>query len=199
MILEAEQKLLNTYFWAETVGALILGNWLRKAEDPELIQILFNHQKEELEHAQEWLNAMTENGIKPKQIHAQKDQPNFFLYGKKAENIIEFLCILHVYEKRVPWHFGVEKEASFLSNKTKQVYQFLIKDEQKHLSSIRGYLLKQGDQNYIQRTFEKYKLIENQVYKNLLEYSYLKSPDPNLKEIGLLIKSKAENYKIFLK
>ncbi|MEI6728852.1 MAG: hypothetical protein WCK98_04380 [bacterium] len=178
-----EFKILNDYFWAEMAAGLVIGKWLRRVESFELADKLLAHTQEEFEHAQFWKQRILELGMEPIQVHHIEGKPNYFIYLNSIKTIEEFLCAVHAYEKRIPWHLNLEKTMDFWSPGNDVIMTEMIRQELPHIGWVKEYLTSHYTPSFIEQTFFKASLIENQTYLEMMKW-YINSDDKNLQKLG---------------
>jgi bacterioferritin (cytochrome b1) len=190
-----EFKILNDYFWAEMGAGLLVGKWLRKVEDFDLVDKLLAHTQDEFEHAQFWKKRILQLGFKPVQIHQLEGKPNYFVYLNSIKTIEEFLCAVHAYEKRIPWHLNLEKTMDFWSDGNDQLMTEMIRQEMPHINWIKNYLTSRYDTSLITEIFSKVSSIENETYIEMMKW-YVRSDDPNLQKLGTEALLKASSFSL---
>ena len=170
LVSQAEIFIINRYAASELAGGLIIGNMARKVSDPFLRTKLTWHCAEETRHALIWYKLIEELNIPSIEIHDSNKEDYFSYIKNKVDHIIDFLACVHVYELRVPFHFGVHLK--WTNNPRIQVVlKQLIKEEDSHLSWIRDYLnkeLKNGNK-MVSISLKKFLDIERYTYYKDLE------------------------------
>jgi len=169
-ISQSECFIVNRYAASELAGGLLIGKMARKVKDSYLRTQLAWHCAEETRHALIWYKLMDELGIPSIEIHDSNKEDYFSYVQDKVENIIDFLACVHVYELRVPFHFGVHLKWT-KNSKIQTVLMQLIKEEDSHLSWIRDFLYKEkkNGNNGVSISLKKFADIENITYYKDLE------------------------------
>jgi hypothetical protein len=77
------------------------------------------------------------------------------------------LALTHIFEQRVDRQFTAERDEPGLPPTVKRVLSVLLKDEAAHLEWIAGWLAAHPDG---ERLVERYRSIDERVYRELLPY-----------------------------
>lgn len=156
-----ETFLINRYAASELAGALLLGKMARKTENPYLRKQLTWHCAEEARHATLWEELIAELHCSIPNVH-DKEKKGYFTYFSEIKDIIDFLCFVHVYELRVPFHFTLHKQWT-QEDSIRKVLSILIKEEGTHISWIREFLQSEP-KNKIQKSLQTFNTIEEKTY-----------------------------------
>ncbi len=188
-----EQFLISRYAASELAGALLLGKAARKTKDPYLRSKYTWHCAEEARHAWLWMELLGETGVPAKEVHDETGD-QYFRAIEKAEDDLAFLAFVHVYELRVPFHFGMHLKKSNLSEPLRKLLHQLQLEEGSHLSWVADYLeeeQKKGNTKvaeYIQMFGE----IEERTYRTDMKRLQIAGGD--LKELGDIIEQHLDQY-----
>ncbi len=146
MVLSAiETFLVNRYAASELAGALLLGKMARKTDNAYLRKQLTWHCAEEARHATLWEELIANLNIGIPGVH-DTEKKGYFTYFREVHDIIDFLCFVHVYELRVPFHFTLHKQWT-QEESVRKVLSTLIKEEGSHISWIREFLISEKKHN----------------------------------------------------
>lgn len=190
---QVETFILNRYAASELAGALILGKMARKTNDAYLRRQLTWHCAEEARHAAIWEGLIEELNLKTLPIHDSSGK-GYFTYFKEVKDMTDFLAFVHVYELRVPFHFGAHAKWT-KSERIKEVLNKLIKEEDSHLSWIHDILLKEMENNRekVLTSLKKFSEIEEKSYQDDLHM--LKSVGGSALEFAQAIEDALHLYK----
>lgn len=190
---DTEIFILNRYEASELAGAILLGKMSRKTNDSYLKRKLTWHCSEEARHAVIWSELIKEIGVPSLSVH-DKEGKGYFSYFKEVKDIIDFLCFVHVYELRVPFHFSLHRKWTS-DDRIKEVLSTLIKEEGPHLSWLREYLIKQMQENKngVLEALKKFSEIEEKTYHADLEI--LESMNKEGKRFADLIREALPQYR----
>lgn len=189
---KTEIEMVSRYSAAELAGALVLGKWARKTRDPFLRAALTHHTAEESRHAFMWSDFLVKHGHEVVETH---DQDEFFALLASAKDEIELLTAVHVYELRLPFHFGIHARMKSADPELKELIEKIAQDEKHHLSWINKYLSslqQKGDKRvaeYISIAGE----LEKKVYKQYT-HNMKTSGDTYFEELASDIESNLPSY-----
>jgi hypothetical protein len=157
---------LNWYRHSELEGALLLGRLVRLATEPTLVCHLTRHCADEARHAWMWQQALTTMGLKT--IRITRSYQSFYMDASgPPHNLAEVLALTHIFEQRVDRQFTAERDQPGVQAAVKRVLSVLLKDEAAHLDWIARWMAAHLDG---ERLLERYRSIDERVYRELLPY-----------------------------
>ncbi len=159
---------LSWYRQSELEGALLLGQLVRAARQPELVHALTRHCAEEARHAWLWSETLCELALPPVRIFRSYQS---FYAGKAPlpRTLTEVLALTHVFERRVDRWFRGEAEASCTPEPMRRTLLALLRDEEDHLAWVGRWLAGRGPE--AQRLLAAYQAVDEQVYAELSPYN----------------------------
>lgn len=162
-----ELRRLDFYRASELHGGLILGQFARRARDPELIHCLTTHAAEEVVHAQLWTATIRAVGGTP-QRQLQTYQTRYATRVGAPASILEVLALTHVFERRVHRHFSLHLALPEVHELVRATLRRMIHDERGHLAWVRQWLRGQ-DEATVDRLFAQYQAADELIYAELFE------------------------------
>ncbi|MEK6885046.1 MAG: hypothetical protein AABY22_35770 [Nanoarchaeota archaeon] len=186
-ITDSEEYLLNHYASSELAGGLILGRRARVEEDINLVKNLLRHSKEEIDHSYRWYKLIKTLNAR---VILQKDVrgDHFFRYVRDLDNLIDFLCAVHIFEHRVAFHFNCHREWTKITE-IQDLLEELIEEEEKHLGWIEEYLknlIKISDKTILPKIIKA----ENAEKENYLKELSIIEKNEELRGLYKVIKDK---------
>ncbi len=188
-----EQFLISRYAASELAGALLLGKAARKTKSAYLRSKYTWHCAEEARHAWLWMELLGDTGIAPREVHDDSGD-QYFRFVDQAENDIAFLAFVHVYELRVPFHFGMHLKKSNISEPLRKLLHQLQMEEGAHLSWIADYLeaeQKKGNAD-VAKFVALFGEIEERTYR--ADMKRLQMAGGDFKELGDIIEQNLSSY-----
>jgi len=157
---------LNWYRQSELEGALLLGKMVRHATEPSLVWHLTKHCADEARHAWMWEQALT--AVRLPTIRISRSYQSFYMEATAPpQTLVEVLGLTHIFEQRVDRQFTEELAEPGLPAAIRRVFAALLKDEAAHLEWIAVWLAGHPDG---QRVLDRYRAIDERVYRQLLPY-----------------------------
>jgi hypothetical protein len=187
-ISETELALLSSYALSEMVGGLILGQYARKTQDPDMRFKLMLHCAEETKHGSLWALTIKALGGYPLAAH-DEGKKHYFSRAGEIKSDIEMLTFLQSFERLVPWHFSMHALRKNCHPKVKETIDTMIKDEVGHLSWTKKKLDKlteDGRGEEVDALMKKYTDLTIEVFED--EVSRMRnSKNPELEEFAAII------------
>ncbi|HEV8611943.1 MAG TPA: ferritin-like domain-containing protein [Gemmatimonadales bacterium] len=166
-----ELQRLDFYRASELHGGLILGQFARRAKDPELIQCLTVHAAEEVVHSRLWLETLLALGGRPRR-QRETYQTRYAAQLGEPRTLLEVLALTNVFERRVHRHFSLHLGRPGVHPRVSQTLRRMIADERYHLAWVHRWL-KHQDQLTVKRLFARYQAVDALVYAELFqEYGF---------------------------
>lgn len=163
---KVEVFILNRYAASELAGSILLGKMARKISSAKssLLVSLTRHAMEEARHSYVWYGLIKKLKVPTISIHDDGGEA-YFSHINEANNITEFLAFTHVFENRVPFHFGIHAQWS-KNQMVKDVLNKLILEEKPHLTWIREYLKEEISKGNIKvkEDLERFAKLEKELY-----------------------------------
>jgi len=188
-----EQFLISRYAASELAGALLLGKAARKTKDPYLRSKYTWHCAEEARHAWLWMELLGETGTPAQEVHDETGD-QYFRAVEKAQDDLDFLAFVHVYEMRVPFHFGMHLKKSNLSEPLRKLLHQLQLEEGSHLSWVADYLeeeQKKGNPR-VAEALQMFGDLEDKTYR--MDIKRLQMAGGDLKKLGDIIEQNLHFY-----
>lgn len=136
--------LLNWYRQSELEGALLLGRMVRVADDPYVIGQLTGHAADEARHA--WLWQRTIARLNLPSVRILRSYQSFYTTeGAMPQRLGDVLALTHVFERRVDIEFTEQVRDAEFPEAAVRTFKALLRDEQRHLSWIAGWLAEHPD------------------------------------------------------
>lgn len=188
-----EQFLVSRYAASELAGALLLGKAARKTKDPYLRSKYIWHCAEEARHAWLWMELLGETGIPAQEVHDETGD-QYFRSVDKAGDDVGFLAFVHVYEMRVPFHFGLHLKKKHLSEPLRKLLRQLQLEEGPHLSWVADYLEKEQRKGNprVAEAIALFGEIEERTYRT--DIKRLQMAGGDLKEFGDILEQNQHLY-----
>jgi demethoxyubiquinone hydroxylase (CLK1/Coq7/Cat5 family) len=173
-ISQIELDRLNFYRASELHGGLVLGQLVRRARDPWLIQQLTQHSAEELRHSQVWTETILAVGGRPVPLRATYQTRLAEAVGAPA-SLFQVLALTQVFERRVYRHFIEHDRMSGTHPTVRMALQLMIEEERQHLCWVRQWLEREAERrgDEVRETMQRYQQMDDQIYNQLvIEYEF---------------------------
>lgn len=199
-MIQPEVDIVSRYSAAELAGALLLGKFARRTEDPFLRGKLTQHCNEETRHSWLWAKFLLDKGFEIKGFHERDD---YFTLMHEAPDEVSLLVAVHVYEMRVPFHFAIHAGIPSVDKELKTLIEQIADDEKYHLSWVHKYLtsLQDAGDTRVREAIKIAGELEDKVYRSYI--AKMKEGDAYTKEIALSAEKQLDLYpyawKSFLK
>lgn len=165
----AEKFILNRYAASELAGSLILGKMARKVSGIELLISLTKHCMEEARHSFVWYELIRKLKISVLAVHDEGGDA-YFSHVNETKDILEFLAFIHVFERRVPFHFLMHSKWT-KNQMIRDVLEKLISEEEPHLEWIRNHLKREilNGNNNVKESLDRLAKLEKELYNKDLD------------------------------
>lgn len=160
----SENTLLNFYRASELHGGLILGQVVRRAIDPRVIQTLTRHSAEELMHAQLLTEAIVAIGGTPAPVRNTWQALYAEAVGAPG-TMLEVLAMMQTVGRRVHRHFTIHLGVAGIHPAVAATLRRISNDERAHLSWIKAWLDRQSKAHghHVSEVLRRYELADQRV------------------------------------
>lgn len=185
-----EIKLVRQYAITEIAGGIILGQYALKSDNSFVRSSLTYHAFDEFKHGWLWTEFLGKKGVG---VEGAKGRNDYFDFIAAQNDEVNFLAAVHIYELRVPFHFGSHMQISRINPELKEVMGKIRDDERHHLGWIRDYLTKKMEtqRDHVLNAIKKSEALEYETYTRYL--THIKQYGDYFAELALIVEKNLLN------
>jgi hypothetical protein len=164
----SETSLLNFYRASELHGGLILGQLVRRTNNPALILSLTRHSADDVMHSRLWTETILAIGGRPTPVRASYQTLCAEVTGT-PRSLLEMLALTQIFEWRLYRHFTLHLQVPALHPAVAATLRRVLDEERSHISWVKRWLDGQvtKGRRTVREALRHYTLADQRIYGSL--------------------------------